>query len=48
VKARELARVERDWELADQLRQEIESLDWQIQDTSEGPKLTPQSVGTPD
>lgn len=38
--ARQLARVARDWAQADQLRNKIEALGWQVQDTPDGPALT--------
>jgi hypothetical protein len=38
---RQLARVRREWAKADQLRNKIEALGWQVQDTLDGPALTP-------
>lgn len=38
---RQAARVHRDWANADRLRNEIESLGWQVQDTPDGPKVLP-------
>jgi cyanophycinase-like exopeptidase len=42
---RQLARVRRDWAAADQLRNKIEALGWQVQDTPDGPALTPGATG---
>jgi cysteinyl-tRNA synthetase len=39
--ARQLARIERDWARADQLRSKIESLGWLVKDTPDGPALAP-------
>jgi hypothetical protein len=39
--ARQSARRARDWARADQLRSKIEALGWQVQDTPDGPTLTP-------
>lgn len=39
VKARQLARNRKDWKAADLSRMQIESLGWQVKDTSEGPRL---------
>jgi hypothetical protein len=39
VEKRQSARTENDWDAADRLREEIESLGWEIQDTPEGPQL---------
>lgn len=39
---RQAARVRREWAAADALRARIEALGWQVQDTSEGPALTPK------
>ena len=38
---RQRARIERDWARADRLRNKIEALGWQVQDTLDGPALTP-------
>jgi hypothetical protein len=38
---RQLARIREDWAAADQLRNKIEALGWQVQDTPDGPALTP-------
>ncbi len=42
VNIREKARQERDWVKADALREEILHLGWQVQDTREGPRLSPR------
>lgn len=42
---RQLARIRRDWTTADQLRNKIEALGWQVQDTADGPTLTPGANG---
>jgi hypothetical protein len=39
VRARENARIRRDWKDADNIRQEILNLGWQVRDTPEGPVL---------
>jgi cyanophycinase-like exopeptidase len=39
VQQREEARASRDWDKADELRQQITELGWEIQDTPDGPKL---------
>lgn len=39
VKERQEARANKDWVAADQVRQQIAALGWQIQDTPEGPKV---------
>lgn len=41
VEAREAARARRDWHTADALREQVAALGWHIQDTPEGPHLTP-------
>lgn len=41
AEARQVAREQRDWQNADRLRNEIESLGWQVQDTADGPKVLP-------
>lgn len=41
VEARQEAREQRDWETADQIRDRIADLGWQVQDTPDGPKLEP-------
>lgn len=38
---RQDARTHRDWARADRLRNKIEALGWQVQDTAEGPKVIP-------
>lgn len=38
---RQAARERRDWPAADALRSQIEALGWVVQDTAEGPRLTP-------
>jgi cyanophycinase-like exopeptidase len=43
--ARQAARIARDWARADQLRNKIEALGWQVQDTPDGPSLTPEAGG---
>lgn len=43
--ARQLARIERDWARADQLRTKIESLGWLVKDTAEGPLLARGTAG---
>jgi hypothetical protein len=43
--ARQGARSARDWAVADQLRERIEALGWQVQDTPDGPALTPGANG---
>jgi len=39
VKEREKARQEKNWKLADEIREKVQKLGYQIQDTSEGPKI---------
>ena len=39
VDERQAARARKDWSAADQVRQQIATLGWQIQDTPEGPKV---------
>jgi cysteinyl-tRNA synthetase len=39
VAAREKARLEKDWAIADRLRDELHSDGWAVEDTSEGPIL---------
>jgi hypothetical protein len=39
VNDRQQARANKDWVAADQVRQQIAALGWQIQDTPEGPKV---------
>jgi hypothetical protein len=39
VEERQAARARRDWAAADELRQQIAALGWQVQDTPEGPRL---------
>jgi hypothetical protein len=41
---RQQARDRRDWTTADALRQEIEALGWQVQDTAEGPRVSRRMV----
>ena len=39
VEERQRARDQKDWKAADRCREKIESLGWQVTDTSEGPTL---------
>ncbi len=39
---RENARRDKNWKLADELRQRIFALGWEVRDTKDGPKLTPR------
>jgi len=39
VKERETFRRQKQWQKADQIRQEIEKLGWRVEDTDKGPKL---------
>ena len=39
VKERETFRKQKQWQKADQIRQEIEKLGWRVEDTDKGPKL---------
>jgi cysteinyl-tRNA synthetase len=41
VESRRQARADQAWERADELRDEIESRGWQVQDTPDGPQLEP-------
>lgn len=41
VEARTLARQQRDWAKADEVRDQIAALGWQVQDTPDGPELSP-------
>lgn len=41
VEERQEARKQRDWETADELRDRIADMGWQVQDTPEGPTLEP-------
>jgi cysteinyl-tRNA synthetase len=41
VEERQAARARRDWAAADALRQQALALGWQIQDTPDGPRMTP-------
>mgnify|MGYP000844950047 FL=1 len=41
AEAREAARERRDWTAADELRDRIAALGWQVQDTPQGPELLP-------
>jgi cysteinyl-tRNA synthetase len=43
AKERENARRDKNWKLADELRQRIFALGWEVRDTKEGPKLTPRA-----
>lgn len=43
VEQRQEARARQDWLAADQLRQEIAGLGWQVEDTPEGPRLAKQT-----
>ncbi len=38
---RQAARAHRDWRTADRLRNKIEALGWQVQDTADGPRVVP-------
>jgi cysteinyl-tRNA synthetase len=40
IAAREQARTNRDWQLSDRLRKQIESLGWTVKDTKEGQKAS--------
>jgi hypothetical protein len=46
VEAREAARARKDWQAADDLRDQIASQGWQIQDTRQGPDLAPATERT--
>lgn len=39
VQAREQARLSRDWDTSDALRERLDELGWEIRDTSDGPRL---------
>jgi len=39
VKKRESARKEKNWELSDKIRKEVEKRGYKIEDTPEGPKI---------
>jgi cysteinyl-tRNA synthetase len=41
TQGREAARARRDWAAADDLRQRILALGWQVRDTGAGPELSP-------
>ena len=41
VECREAARQEQNWAQADALREQIEALGWQVQDTQQGPRVVP-------
>ena len=41
VEARQAARLRKDWAAADEIRQQIASLGWQVKDTPEGPHVEP-------
>lgn len=43
VDRREAARKERDWDRADELREQIEELGWSVSDTADGPVVEPSS-----
>ena len=43
VEARQAARADKDWARADELRDEVLALGYVIEDTREGPKVTPQA-----
>ena len=43
VEAREVARINRDWDAADALRKQVFALGWQVNDTPDGPELMPRS-----
>jgi hypothetical protein len=42
VEARQAARTQRNWAMADALRQKIAEAGWSVQDTPDGPRLEPQ------
>jgi hypothetical protein len=44
---REAARARRDWDIADALREEINTLGWQVMDTPEGPLFEPTQQDSP-
>jgi cysteinyl-tRNA synthetase len=44
VQAREVARARKDWSDADELRDRIASLGWQVQDTPDGPTIQALSL----
>ena len=41
VAGREKARENKDWAAADELRQQIAAMGWQLMDTKDGPRLSP-------
>ena len=41
LEAREQARANRDWARADQIRDELKALGWEIRDSADGPRLLP-------
>jgi cysteinyl-tRNA synthetase len=43
VDARELARAQRNWELADELREQLRELGWDVRDSPGGPELLPST-----
>jgi hypothetical protein len=45
VEQRRVARVHRDWEAADEIRDEIERLGWEVRDTADGPELVSIDAG---
>ena len=44
AKRRELLRKQKQWAEADKIRQEIEEMGWQIEDTSKGPRISKQEL----
>jgi cysteinyl-tRNA synthetase len=44
VEERGQARARRDWKRADQLRDEIQRLGWNVEDTPGGPRVTRKSA----
>ena len=47
VEEREVARGRREWPAADALREEINTLGWQVMDTPAGPRLEPMNQASP-
>ena len=41
LQAREDARAQRDWALADRLREQLQALGWEVRDSADGPELRP-------
>jgi cysteinyl-tRNA synthetase len=44
MQSREKAREQGDWKKADELRERILLLGWQVNDTRDGPQLTPRDA----